>query len=212
MTTYRRSTDRMDFIIEEDCKRITIHQKWNYNFINARNTSSWTATEEKNFHVQLNALVADSWGDSFSLKVKGNSEFAKRNIKTRWKVVFDIEWVKFGEHWTVNLTKYPKGHKIVPSRVFWGEREIKIDTNDTRTENRFRDNVSYKQQTILHEFGHAIGNVSIEGKGDEFWQRNNHYSDGNSIMNIGNQIRERHLDYVIEELNHIIPFSKFNIY
>ncbi|PKH51907.1 hypothetical protein CXF68_14960 [Tenacibaculum sp. Bg11-29] len=68
-------------------------------------------------------MIWNNWGQYFFLKVKGGAGFAKKHVKTRWNVNFDIEWVLHTEHWKVNVKK------IVPnsyerSNVAWSNMEL----------------------------------------------------------------------------------------
>lgn len=211
MTYYSKNTDRMNIHIEEDRKTILIKQKWKYYWLDDRNTSSWTYSEKQEFHKKIDNLIWNNWGQYFYLKVKGNSEFSKKHIKTRWDVNFDIEWVNNNEHWEVNVKKIlPNSFKR--SNVDWNNKVINLDTEDFKTNKRVKDNLSFYQQPAVHEFGHSIGNSYVFSRGDEYNTSSSYYDDKSSIMNIGNQIRDRHLLYVIKQLNTMIPSTKFNKY
>lgn len=114
MGYYSKYTDRMNIHIEEGRGTILIQQKWRYFWLNALGTSSWSYAEKQNFHKKADNLIFHNWGEHFFLKVRGNSDFAKRNIKKRWDVNFDIEWVLHTEHWKVNIKK---SNKIVMREV-----------------------------------------------------------------------------------------------
>lgn len=94
------------------------------------------------------------------------------------------------------------------------------------------------QYPVAHKFGHAIGNsrgaypspimggssISVITHGDEYrvsttqknhirinQQRREFIEDLNIIMNVGNSLRKRHLDYIMQELNSMYP-SFFGYY
>lgn len=211
MVYYTKSTDRMDIHIEESRGTILIKQKWRYFWLNSIETSSWTYSEKQDFHKKVDNLIWNNWGQYFFLKVKGGSGFAKKHVKTRWNVNFDIEWVLHTEHWKVNVKK------IVPnsyerSNVAWSNKEINIDTEDVSWRKRVRDNKKYFQYPLVHEFGHAVGNSIFASKGmhgDEYSSSSNHIIDKHSLMNIGNKLRDRHLDYILSQLNTMIPNTSF---
>ncbi len=70
----------------------------------------------------------------------------------------------------------------------------------------------FSQHPVSHEFGHAIGNVPHEvNHWDEYRKESPHYGDLYSIMNMGNELRNRHLDYLVRELNTMIPETTFTI-
>ncbi len=205
MATYRKSTERMDFLIEEDCKKITITQKWRYIFLKESRASEWTDKEKSLLHLRINELIEDSWSKAFSLKVIGNSDFVERNKKTKWIIDFDISWVGYGEHWFVYITKTAEGSSGNNSTVYWFRGQIVINTNDLKEE-------SYKglhRTVFLHEFGHTLRNIAYYNTGDEYRSKSLFYDDKASIMNLSTEIRERHFGFLIEQLNEMIPKTKF---
>jgi len=210
MAYYTKNTDRMDIHIEESRGTILIKQKWRYFWLNSMNTSRWTYTEKQKFHKEVDNLIWNSWGEHFVLKVKGTSSFAKKNAKKRWDVNFDIEWVTHTEHWKVNVNKNPSNNYI-KSSVKWYSKEITLDTLDTSKQKRIRGGKNYYQYPLTHEFGHAAGNSIAVGHGDEY-NSASYSNDKKSIMNVGNELRDRHLDYIISQLNTMVSgttFSKF---
>lgn len=76
-------------------------------------------------------------------------------------------------------------------------------------------NLRIPQIALAHEFGHTIGN-SAQAKirqrvmhGDEYNSQSPYFMDKHSIMNIGNELRDRHLDYILLELSTMIPHVTF---
>lgn len=204
----------MDLHIEESRSTILIQQKWKYSWLNALGTSSWTYAEKQNFHKKVDNLIWNSWGNHFEVKVQGTSDFAKKHVKTRWNVNFDIEWALHTEHWKVNVKKIIKGNTAT-SAVKWNSNEINIDSEDIYKRKIPRGDKNYYQYPIVHEFGHARGNsifASSGMHGDEYNSSSSHFSDNKSVMNVGNELRDRHIDFILSELNTMIPnttFSKF---
>ena len=216
MINYSKKTNRLDISIDSNRKKIIVKQKWKYSWLNAPGTTTWTYSDKKDFHSKVDNLIWNSWGNFFFLKTTGTSNFSKKHKSTRWDIDFDIEWVTNNEHWNVNVTKYPNNYIGNPtSSVRWNARIIKLDTKDTSTRKRVRNNTDYFQTPVVHEFGHSVGNsifASPSMHGDEYKSSSNYYQDKISLMNIGNKLRDRHLDYVISELNTIIPNTNFKKY
>ncbi len=206
----------MDIHIEENRGTILIKQKWKYTWLKDVSANAWTYTEKKSYHDKVDNLIWNSWGRNFFLKVEGSSDFAKRNSDKRWDVNFDIEWVLSSEHWDVRVTKYPKGYIGNPtSSVGWRSRIIKLDTKDTAWRKRVRTGKNYFQRPVVHEFGHAAGNsifASTGMHGDEYKSTSTHYGDKHSLMNVGNNLRDRHLDFILSELNTMLSDSTFSKY
>lgn len=208
-------TDRMDIYIEEDRNIILIQEKWEYKWLSK--VTHWTITEKRKFHEMADLRIWKQWGGHFKLKVKGTSSFALKHKNTTFTVNFDIKWVFTNSHWTVNITKIAPG-KIKKSSVNWIDKIINLDTEDTKLNcKRIHGGTNFCQYPISHEFGHTIGN-SIYAKngrksmyGDEYNLNGGLKLDYSSIMNVGNELRNRHLDYILIELSTMIPNTTFYI-
>jgi len=209
-----RITDRMNLHIEEFRSTILIQQKWKYNWKKLAGTTDWTYRQKKKFHHKTDNLVWQIWGGHFKLRTKGSSRFAKKYKNKNLTVNFDIKWVLKDEHWNVNVTKIPNGD-FKTSSVSWNSKKIEFDTEDTKIVKRSSGGVEFKQYPIIHEFGHAVGNsiyASTGMHGDEYKTTSTHNSDKKSMMNIGNELRKRHIDYLISELNQMIKNTTFYAY
>lgn len=208
-----KRTDRMDFFIEEKKNIILIQEKWQY--IWHTQTTPWNIAEKRKFHKEAELLISKIWSSYFKLKVEGSSDFVKRNIKTIFTVNFDIKWVLANPHWTVNITKIFPGN-FETSYVIWDIRQINIDTEDLKLTLKDEQNSKkYYQFPIAHEFGHTVGNASAIGHSDEYSadpKKNGGFQlDYSSLMNVGNELRNRHLDYILKELNTMLPDTIFKI-
>ncbi|MCO6517503.1 MAG: hypothetical protein J6582_01060 [Snodgrassella sp.] len=210
MNTIKR-TARMDIFIEEDRNTILIQQKWQYNWLTR--ATPWTIKEKRKFHQSADFLISKIWGNYFKLKIRGLSNFAVKHKNSIFTVDFDIKWVLTNPHWTVNVTKIAPGG-FETSYVIWGQRMINLDTEDLKsTYQGYFDLKEYYQFPIAHEFGHTVGNIPIIGHSDEY--HNNDSINGGfkldypSVMNIGNELRRRHLDYILKQLNTMLPNTTF---
>ncbi len=210
MGYYSKYTDRMDFHIEEDRGTILIKQKWKYDWLNSSETSSWTYSEKHRFHKKIDSMIYNSWGKRWYLKVDGTSNFSQRNTNTIWDVNFDVEWVLQKEHWKVNVRKV-KPKRILKSSVDWNKKQINLDTEDFKCIMAENGESKYYQYIASHEFGHTIGNSFVFNSGDEYKSSSSYFFDKASIMNIGNQIRDRHFWYILDHLNSMIPDTTFII-
>ncbi len=208
----RKETERMDIFIEEMQKVVLVREKWKYRWKYLRGTLPWTYNERRDFHSKVDDLIWNTWGNRVLLKVEGNSDFAKKYKNVCWELKFDIQWVLFDEHWTVNVIKLPRNYLDDPrSEVKWEKKEINLDTKDVYFRGRKRSGGKYFQKPVVHEFGHTIGNVKKFNRGDEYKSISSYNLDFKSIMNVGNEIRDRHFWFVIEQLNTMIPDTKFII-
>ncbi len=211
---YKKDTERMELMINSYSNQILIRQRWKYNWLTKSAMSSWVYSEKRSFHNQLDTIIWNKWGGKFKLRTKGTSDFAKQYNQQNLIVQFDVEWVTSNPHWTVNVTKIPDG-TFERSNVRWNAREINLDTEDNELTKKGKFNsVDYYQIPVVHEFGHAIGNVFTHGVGnpDEYNKTSTFFSDKLSVMNVGSTLRERHLNFVIKELNTMVFDTTFYIY
>ncbi len=182
---------------------IFFQQRWAYHWTVKASIpplSAWTYKEKKAFHDKIDNLLWRIWSYRVHMKVNGISDFAKRFQGKKILINLDVKWVTKDEHWNVEVQKIPAG-QFKTSSVDWTTRQIKLDSNDTIP----RIGESMKGQVpVAHEFGHAIGNTTILGRGDEYKSTSPHVKDFDSIMNVGNQLRDRHFRTIRDELNKMI--------
>lgn len=198
----------MDFILNTRNSTVLVQQKWKYNWLNESNTTTWTQQQKRDIHHSLDALIWQQWAGHYRVHATGSSDFARDNRRTVFTINFDITWVTLDHHWTVNMTKTTNPRTI--SSVSWGRRIINLDSLDTRikTVGGIRG-----QRGITHEFGHAVGNTrhAFSGNhGDEYPAASRFSRDRASIMNHGSELRQRHLDFVLRELQSLIPNTVFH--
>jgi hypothetical protein len=206
-----RYTDGMDIHIEGERNTVLVQQKWKYDWSIAPGLSNWTYAEKKSFHDRLDKLVWGQWGGHFVLRTTGSSAFAKAHSTVGLRVNFDVKWVLSAAHWDVEVQKISAG-AFQTSSVNWAARKINFDTEDLQTVKRSSAGKDYHQYPAMHEFGHALGNsiyASAGMHGDEYKASSAYYSDKSSMMNIGRLLRKRHIDFLISELNQMLPNTTF---
>ncbi len=202
----------MDIHIDEHSALILIRLIWRYIW-DDNGFSPWSYVEKKEFHHKADDIIWQKLGNILHLKVRGTSDFAKKHRYTLWSVHFDIQWVLCDEHWTVTVKKIDKGD-FLRSAVLWNKREIKLDSNDLNFVcKRSSGKQKIYQRGLLHEFGHVIGNtVKIKGMhGDEYNKTSPYFNDIRSIMHSAEEIRGRHIDYILKILNSWIPKTFFEV-
>lgn len=225
---YSKQTDRLDIYVDDALKTITIRQRWEYRWKSVGGASPWTEGERRMFQQQAILLITSVWEGAHKVNVEGSSSFARKNVNQGFQFRFDIQQSPTSPllghpHWVVTITKYPHSN-FVRSRVRWPSREVILDITDISAERKLTGSSRTYQFPVAHEFGHMIGNVPDlypGSHGDEyilntvqqalFGTRKNldFYFDIESIMNAGSSLRERHFDYLLRELNTIIPDTKF---
>lgn len=201
----------MTITIDSISESIIICQRWKYIW-DCGAMSPWTYIEKKHFHTKIDSLIWSILGNKLFIKVRGNSDFAKRNQFKRFKVLFDIKWVLTDPNWVVYVRKIPKS-KFSTSSVDWKKRIIRLDSNDhQQVLKKTVNGTQYYQIGVLHEFGHAIGNTNkIKNMhGDEY--KNSPFSDDyRSLMHSANLLRKRHIDYIVSVLQKWLPNTIFDV-
>ena len=186
------ATDRMDIYLEENRGIILVRQRWRYNWL-VKDATEWTYQQKTDFHRKADDIIWKIWGNKFKIRTRGTSDLAK----------------KFAEVARDALS--PR------SNIHWNAREINIDTKDTILTHRGNNKYQFP---IAHEFGHTIGNSiyalrsigSKNPRGDEYNSSLEFRFDKDSIMNVGNKLRDRHLEYILNILNTSVIDTKFYIY
>jgi hypothetical protein len=114
--------------------------------------------------------------------------------------------------WAVRVTKVP-ACTFRQSSVEWTARRINFDTEDftTRTICGGTPRVCGTQVPVAHELGHAIGNTAVLGRGDEYRATSSNVTDHQSIMHSGHRLRSRHFQTLLDEMNQMIPGTRFSV-
>ena len=94
------------------------------------------------------------------------------------------------------------------SGVDWDLKTIGINTEDLKPAIRSTGTL---QLGLAHELGHTIGNSKYLVHCDEYSLDSEFNYDKESIMHKGMIIRKRHFDYLLIELNSILPNTEFFI-
>lgn len=211
MTQLTKQTNHIDIFIQENWNNILIRQNWKYQWLNQYGTTPWTYAEKKNFHDAADDLIWNMKDSHEIIKTRGSSSFAQKHASIGFNVQFDIMCVLSNEHWSVDVTKIPRG-RFKTCSANWHSRTVNLDTEDFYPVNRNANGNTYTQYTVQHEFGHMIGNsiyASPNIHGDEYKSSISYSWDKLSLMNIGDELRVRHVDFLISELNFMIPNTTF---
>lgn len=205
--------------IDTTAGKIVLLERWQYVWLGS---PRWTLAEKQAFHARAEREIWSAWSNRAHLRVEGSSEFAKRFRGREIPVFMDIRWVIGKPHWTVQVTRLPKG-QIVRSRVRWTPRMIILDSNDfTNRQTCFGPpkNVCVNQIPVAHEFGHTIGNIGrVHGQASDEYddgtdgskKRSPYIDDVHSLMHRGNTLRERHFEHLMTELYGLIPDTSFAV-
>jgi len=147
---------------------------------------AWSLDEKRAFHRQVDQQIWASWSNKFTRSVSGTSDFAKRFASTKLPMNLDVRWVLRDEHWNVTAWKNPATDMPYNS-VNWTARTIELHTSKLKPYEACTDatpkicTVGFR--SVPHEFGHAIGNTKVLGRGDEYASSSPHLADTDSILN-----------------------------
>ncbi len=187
--------------------RVFFQQKWFYHWLTEPGASAWTYPERRHFHNTLDRQIWARWSNRIVFRVQGTTRLARRLARTGVPINFDVRWELVNGHWDVYARKLPAGGSY-RSNVHFGRREINLDSEDLEPHGACRDDGTTCADdflTVPHEFGHTIDNR------DEYNRASPHYADTGSIMNIGGQLRSRHLNLIIAQLNTMVRGGTFSV-
>lgn len=197
-------TERTSIDIDTRIGRVFTAQRWQYVWIVAPGQPLWRQREKAHFHRRADLMVWDVWSNRATFRVTGTSDFARRFSGAQIPVNFDIQWVLERPHWTVRVKKVPPGTMTHDTKVEWPQRLIHLCTEDFET-------TRHSGGIIAHEFGHSMGNTGVLGRGDEYRTTSPHHGDTASVINVGRSLRARHFRTLIEDLNQMIPNTRWSV-
>ncbi|CAN94269.1 MULTISPECIES: hypothetical protein [Sorangium] len=196
------NTETGDVFVQED---------WQYVWLVQPGVIAWTLRERRAFHRTADAHIWRRWSNRRQVVTSGSHHFAARFPRVR--VNFDIRWVTRPGHWTVHVTKIRPGAASPRSYVDFAARAIHLDSLDL-IPHRVGNDAGVSRpgfRTVPHEFGHTLPDRrgSASPIDDEYDTGDPHLGDTDSLMNIGQQVRARHLTAVLDELNTMLHGCTF---
>lgn len=209
-----RDNGRCAIDVDTDTGRILLRQRWAYRWIGNAKLPPWSYAEQRDFHRRVDLAVWAVWSNRAAMAVSGASPFAERFARRALPVNMDVSWVTAGQHWTVFVFKVPPGwfHR---SHILWNEKRIELGSRDYEPVVRIVNGRKRLQRTAAHEAGHAFGNTGALRRGDEYpkdrGRPSPHVGDDESIMHVGEALRARHFRTIVEELNQMIPDTRFQL-
>lgn len=148
---------------------------------------AWTQGEKENFaHAFVDGVHA-VWDEKF--RITTTSTVAAQNCRdvgVVFKFPYFIDGYHIDDDFELSVTKVPAYAAWQVSTCAYSDGNTTLDTNDMRPETK---GASMKQRDAVHEFGHMLG------LRDEYTAANsnmNHTADMDSIMNVGETVRQRH--------------------
>ena len=189
--------------------RIFVQEDWLYRWqLAAGVRHPWTYDEKVATHRRLDRSIWGDWSNRFNLHIRAESG-PPPAFGARCPINFDVRWVLHGDDWTVTMLKMPPNATPTThiSFVDWPTFSIELDTADFASYTGANDaGVSRSGiRAIPHEFGHTLFNL------DEYKAGSPHLGDSDSLMNIGRQIRGRHMGLIAHTLNELMPNLVFSL-
>lgn len=198
-------------IVEHE-SRVFFQQRWKYSWQIEAPLLAWTQDEKQAFHAEVDRQIWRSWSNRVKLSVTGTSSFARRFSGRRLPMNLDVRWVRSDEQW--NVTAWKSG-VFQRGSIDWGTKSVTLFTSDMTERGACTSATpavcTTGFRTVPHEFGHAVGNTSALGRGDEYNSGSPHLADTASILNIGTELRRRHFRTILEEMNRMIPNTTFAV-
>jgi hypothetical protein len=189
--------------------RIFLQQNWFYVWTEMPLASAWTLAERRSFHRATDLMIWGRWSNGIRLKITGTHPFCKQYAASGVPINFDVKWVTRPGHWQVYAHKTPPGTDVgaYHQSVNFSARIINLYTSKLapyaagNAAGVSRPNF----RSTPHEFGHTLGSP------DEYTTASPYLADVASTMNIGDQIRARHLQLVLTTLNTMLPGATFSM-
>lgn len=188
--------------------RVWVQEDWQYTWTVMPGARPWTIEQKRHFHNTLDRQVWANWSDRVKIRVAGDHDLARRFGTHGMRLTFDIHWVTKPGHWSVSVRKMPPGSDPTSfiSNVTFSTRKIELDSADL--DSYEPQNAAGQSRRFFagpHEFGHTMDNP------DEYNADSPQLADTDSIMNIGNQLRPRHLHLIEDALHGLVPACTFTV-
>ena len=197
---YSKKTPWFDVTIDENLKQVLVEQRWRIFWSYGPGSTRWTDQEKREFMVKVKIILNSTWGKAFKVHMDGKSEFARKHSLDTLPVRFKIYPTTAEGHWKVLANKVlPKYENR--SYTTWGSRTIELYQDNVESVKKTSGD---RQYVVAHEIGHTLGNLE-----DEYEKESSHFYDKPSIMSNGMFIRRRHFDFILSELNTLIPKTHF---
>ena len=143
---------------------------------------TWTQQERDFFMAEWLRQIPAAWNQRNHTTLNGS------NLSIAF--ICSVQQVALNTQWQANVMKLESRNAYRTSAVWLDQYpenyDAKFDSNDDVLKSRDR-----RQTAMIHEFGHMLG------LGDEYKREDPNYNDKDSIMNIGAQVRGRHLAHFV---------------
>jgi hypothetical protein len=195
--------------IDPDAKRVTLLERWGYQWTLAPGVEEWTSGEQHMFHAVLQEALASTF-KGITLTLRGSAGLAR--AAPRMALRLEVSWSREEfKHWTAIIRKMPAGSDPTAfiSHVDRRDRIVYLDSADVNDRLAVNDaHKTRKFNSLPHEFVHTLGRGSSNT--DEYNAGSPFLGDTDSAMNIGTHLRRRHLEMTLDALNTMVPNCTFS--
>jgi hypothetical protein len=219
-TTYLRQRWKVEFIIEPGATPLTYQQRVDYYW--KLRSEIWTDWNSRRPLPNVPGATTDATSraiaqllnshDGVLFKVAGTSDFARKFGDLGSPIDVDISLHRHAPHWHVKVFR-PKpgdeGKAKYRDSVTDATRHITLNYANTEPHEVCNEGRPQVCQTGFltppHEFGHTFF------ADDEYIRGSRFIKDTNSIMNIGREVRARHYRWIVQQLNTMLPHTRFSL-
>ncbi len=196
--------------IDTDTGVILVREDWHYTWHTDPGVQPFSIAQRRAFHRRLDREIWGKWSWHFRVHAKGNAPFAQKFAGKALVLNFDIRWVLHGGQWEVEVVRVAPGtvmNNRTRSNVLFATRHIQLFSLLFQSYTAFSSTGASKPgfRTGPHEFGHTLDYP------DDYQPTSPYLNDTNSLMNIGQQLRQRHIALVIQTLNTMIHGVTFEL-
>lgn len=198
---------------------VLVRQDWHYHWTNDSNVPAWTPPERSAYHRALDRLIWRFWSFHTFIEVRktGATSGALAHFSGKGLTMsFDVRQVHVGGQWKVFVRKISPQRRPRPRAQTWFDlRRIEMFSEDVKHVYAYRfmgDPAKTSAPNFYvgpHEFGHALGYGYSRGDGEEREPENPYFADTESMMNMGQEVRPRHVRLIVETLEKMVPGVQF---
>jgi hypothetical protein len=149
--------------------------------------SSWTTGEKTKFAQDFISETKKAWNDKFRITTTSTTPVRKaRDVGVMFQFPYFIDGWHTSDDFELSIKKVPSSDPWKVSSCKYSSGNVTLDSNDLRPETK---GATMKQCDAVHEFGHMLGlrDEYAAAKDNPY-----HVGDKDSIMNVGQLVRNRH--------------------
>ena len=195
--------------------RIFVREDWQYTWTTEAGQPEWTPEEQHHFHHLVDRSIWAQWSWRPLIRVQRRHpdrrspgwQLREELARSPLPVTFDVRRVSMLPHWTVTVVKRDPTKERKRAEVVFGKRTILLFSTDliVKRARRFQGDQPYEGFKVHpHEFGHTLGYLE-----EEYDRESDYFEDRDSIMNVGRDLRARHVTKLCQTLQTMVPGCEF---